>query len=560
MIVVGGLALLQRVDGVLEREYAREAAVQAAQAQALIESFIARRVGLLTTLQSLVATARDARERQSRFGVFGRAVVGSEPDISSIYLLDADGGVRDAVRRQESGEPRRPGEHLRLPTGPWRSAWGGAVAGTVRLPDGGRGLVAYVPLRSDDRVVGFVAGTLAYQSLFDEALAGQLRGHFAYRIADETGTVIARSADFPERVGRVVVRDAALPGGARWQLEVAVPRFQPLVPRAANWLIGTLVLSLLVVLVLREEARVARIAAHSEHLEGISRRLLDANLRAEERARQLDDANRAKSRFLANVSHELRTPLNAIVGYNALVIDGVYGPLDVGHRVAHERIHAAAEHLLALVDDVLDLAKIEVGRMEVSIEPVDLGALIESVATVVEPIAEAKGVRLDVVVGPGVMRVMSDPRHLRQILLNLASNAVKFTDRGSVSIVARRGEDDAVEAARITVQDTGSGIGAADLARIFEEFEQVRPAGRGDSMQRGVGLGLTLGRRLARLLGGDVQVESRIGEGSRFTLILPRREGPADSPALGMPRAIATSSASVSEPAATGLDSNFTAG
>ena len=192
-----------------------------------------------------------------------------------------------------------------------------------------------------------------------------------------------------------------------------------------TWTVGLLLLLLVVFLVLREEARARRFAAHSFDLELMSRDLLDANVRLEDRAQQIAEANRAKSRFLANVSHELRTPLNAIVGYNSLAIDGIYGALPAPLRGAHERIRAAAEHLLALVNDVLDLSKIEVGRMEIDLEVTDIGALLDTVVTVIEPIASAKGLTVDVIIGRDVPRITTDGRHVRQILLNLASNAIK---------------------------------------------------------------------------------------------------------------------------------------
>jgi signal transduction histidine kinase len=263
-------------------------------------------------------------------------------------------------------------------------------------------------------------------------------------------------------------------------------------------------------------------------------------MRLEERAQQIAEANRAKSRFLANVSHELRTPLNAIVGYNALALDGMYGEVPQPLRGSHERIRAAADHLLGIVNDVLDLSKIEVGRMEIDLQPVDLGAVLDGVATVVEPPADAKGIRIDVVVARDLPKIETDPRHLRQVLLNLVANAIKFTERGAVTLVARLADSgDAVE---VAVEDTGIGIAEADLDRIFEEFEQVRPGGRGDSMQRGSGLGLAIARKLARLLGGDVQVVSHVGFGSRFTVLLPLR---APEPA---PRTTPTSTPIISEP------------
>jgi len=192
-------------------------------------------------------------------------------------------------------------------------------------------------------------------------------------------------------------------------------------------------------------------------------------------------------------------------------------------------VQAAADHLLSLVNDVLDLSKIEVGRMDLEIEVVDLDSVLDGVATVVEPAAEAKGLRVDVVVARDLPKIATDPRHLRQILLNLVANAIKFTERGSVTVVAKRDGDNVA----ISVEDTGIGIANTDLERIFEEFEQVRPSGRGDSMQRGTGLGLAIARKMARLLGGDVSVVSQLGRGSCFTVLLPSALRP--TPPSGVP-------------------------
>jgi signal transduction histidine kinase len=188
----------------------------------------------------------------------------------------------------------------------------------------------------------------------------------------------------------------------------------------------------------------------------------------------------------------------------------------------HDRIAAAADHLLGLVNDVLDLSKIEVGRMAVDPQPVNLGAVVDAVATVIEPMATAKRLHVDVVVARDVPELRSDPGHVRQILLNLVANAVKFTDRGTITIVARRQDADLGDGVVVIVEDTGIGIAREDQDRIFQEFEQVRPSGRGDSLERGTGLGLAIARKLARLLGGDVQVRSAPGAGSRFILSLPR--------------------------------------
>jgi signal transduction histidine kinase len=428
------------------------------------------------------------------------------------------------VRRETEQLPSPRGNHFDLPERAEaldraRAEQRPAVTRSVTLLGGAKGMLVYVPVVRDARVVGYIGGGLAYQALFNDALAGQLQGSFAYRITDASGDVIAISPDYPEQVASLVTRPVSFPGGPGWTLDVAIPRFQPLISRLVTWTVGVLLLLLVVFLVLREEARARRFAAHSFDLELMSRDLLDANVRLEERAQQIAEANRAKSRFLANVSHELRTPLNAIVGYNSLAIDGIYGTLPAPLHGAHERIRAAAEHLLALVNDVLDLSKIEVGRMEIDLETADLGALLDSVVTVIEPIAAAKGLAVDVILGRDLPRITTDGRHVRQILLNLASNAIKFTERGSVTLIARRSDDGI--GVLITVEDTGIGIAPEDLTRIFEEFEQVRPSGRGDSLERGTGLGLAIARKLARLLGGEIDVSSRVGAGSRFTLRLP---------------------------------------
>ena len=526
-VVLIGLLVLRYLDGLLTREYTNEANTQAVQTDALLESFLRHRFALIHSERALISTARTARESRDRFATLADQILADAPDMFSLYLLDSAGAVTDAFRREPEQLPQARGNHMEVPAraealrraARERRA---AATGSISLVNGARGMLVYIPIIRGSRLTGFIGGAFAYQALFNDALANQLQGSFAYRISDASGEVIAVSPEFPRRAASLVSRPVSFPGSPGWTLDVAVPRFQPVIPRLVTWTVGVLLLLLVIFLVLREEARARRFAAHSFDLELLSRDLLDANVRLEERAQQIAEANRAKSRFLANVSHELRTPLNAIVGYNSLAIDGIYGPLPAPLHGAHERIKAAAEHLLALVDDVLDLSKIEVGRMEVDLETTDLGALLDSVVTVIDPIAAAKGLRIDVILGRDLPRITTDHRHVRQILLNLASNAIKFTERGSVSLVARR-DGDAPDSGmvRITVEDTGIGIPSDDLGRIFEEFEQVRPSGRGDSQQRGTGLGLAIARKLARLLGGDIEVASQEGAGSRFTLLLP---------------------------------------
>jgi signal transduction histidine kinase len=238
-----------------------------------------------------------------------------------------------------------------------------------------------------------------------------------------------------------------------------------------------------------------------------------------------------KSEFLANISHELRTPLNSIVGFIDLLQEGVYGELPARQRGPVDRIQASAGHLRMLVDQVLDLAKMAAGRMEVQQEWVDLGSFLRDVVTEMEPLASERGLRLELIAIEGRFRIWTDPMHLRQIAVNLIGNAVKFTERGGIAIIARQAASVKAAAAKedqegrswvaIDVRDTGIGIAPEHHTRIFAEFEQIPSGPRGDSMRRGTGLGLPISRRLAELLGGTITLQSGLGEGSTFTLWLP---------------------------------------
>src|SRR3954466_13849596 len=293
-----------------------------------------------------------------------------------------------------------------------------------------------------------------------------------------------------------------------------------------GWLVS-LATVLGLALVLRHERRQARsLVERSKELERLSSELLRVN--------------RMKSEFLANVSHELRTPLNAIVGFVDLLRDGVYGPLNPRQTGPVERIEASANHLRHLVDQVLDLAKMAAGRLEVHTEPVELRPFVFDVASEVEPLMTEKGLSFSLAVGATLPRIRTDPTHLRQILINLLGNAVKFTNDGGIAVrgkLIRRnspnGNTELLSSSgsetlwvALQVADSGVGIAEKDRERIFDEFEQVNAGPRGDSMRRGTGLGLSISRRLARLIGGDLTVESELGRGSVFTVWLP--VNPAD--------------------------------
>ena len=229
--------------------------------------------------------------------------------------------------------------------------------------------------------------------------------------------------------------------------------------------------------------------------------------------REREAAVASRSRFYAAMSHELRTPINAILGYNDLILSGVYGTLDAKQEGALERAQRAARHLLDLVNDVLDLSKLEAGKVEVTAERCSIPDLVRDLFATVSPLAEEKGSDLRLVEDGTAAPVVTDPRRVRQILLNLLSNAIKFGRSGPVEVRVRPGGDGGVVA---EVVDQGIGIAAEHLERVFEEFVQLPNVSRG-----GTGLGLPISRRLAELLGGRLEAESRAGEGSTFRVVLP---------------------------------------
>jgi len=237
---------------------------------------------------------------------------------------------------------------------------------------------------------------------------------------------------------------------------------------------------------------------------------------AEGLSRSASSADHVKSTFVANMSHEIRTPLNSVLALSQLLRDGVAGPLTVDQRRYLEIVTRNGRTLLRLIDDILDLSRIESGHLEVDTEDVDLAPQLDSIVEALSPLATAKDLDLTVKLPDDLPLVRCDVERVRQILTNLIANAIKFTDAGMVRVTASAGETGVA----IHVTDTGVGIPEAALGRIFEEFVQVdQTLAR---RQGGAGLGLAIASRLARLMGGDISVSSVSGSGSRFTLTLPR--------------------------------------
>jgi signal transduction histidine kinase len=227
----------------------------------------------------------------------------------------------------------------------------------------------------------------------------------------------------------------------------------------------------------------------------------------------LEQAMGARNRFYASMSHELRTPINAVIGYSTIMLDNIYGPLNVKQKEGLQRSLKAARHLLELVNDVLDLSKIEAGKIELTLQPVMFPSLIEDLFVTVRPLADEYGSTLSLDTEGVRFNIVSDPRRVRQILLNLLSNAIKFGEGKPIRVLCKQSEN---KSAEIEVIDQGVGIAQDDIARIFEEFVQVS-----ESKQPGTGLGLPISRRLAQLLDGTLTVCSKPGEGSAFRLTLP---------------------------------------
>jgi PAS domain S-box-containing protein len=243
--------------------------------------------------------------------------------------------------------------------------------------------------------------------------------------------------------------------------------------------------------------------------------LAEQNARLQWQSQEVERANRLKSEFLASMSHELRTPINALIGYSALLLDGVLGDVNPKQRDALARGRAAAEHLLALINDILDLAKIEAGKMPLHLEDVALRDVILEVTQQIEPMVRKKQLEFNIDVAPDCPVIHSDRTKIKQVLLNLLSNAVKFTNRGRVSVEARA----AADGVRIDVVDTGIGIRASDLQAIWEDFRQVDQSRTREF--GGTGLGLSITRKLLERLGGSVTLQSNYGDGSKFSVYLP---------------------------------------
>jgi signal transduction histidine kinase len=244
----------------------------------------------------------------------------------------------------------------------------------------------------------------------------------------------------------------------------------------------------------------------------------------QEKSHQLEEASQHKSRFLANMSHELRTPLNAILGYTELIQDSVYGEPPEKMAAVLERISRNGKHLLGLINDVLDLSKIEAGQLVLALADYSIKDVVHGVYGAVETLAASKKLAFKVEMAANLPTGRGDERRLTQVLLNLVGNAIKFTDQGAITIKASAADG----AYNVAVQDTGPGISKADQEKLFQEFQQADNSIT--KSKGGTGLGLAISKRIIEMHGGRIWVESQPGQGSTFSLTLPIKVEQARQP------------------------------
>jgi signal transduction histidine kinase len=536
-VIVFVLAGIYAADRVLTQAARGRVQVTAAGSAAMVESFLAQRADALAALRAVYAD-RQAAGHPAALSEYTIALGDFLPGIRRLWIADSSGRIVDDVA--VAGGERLPAidmdtlavmglsdlaQQARRTAHPLVSR-PGQVFGDRR------GVVVMMPLCSGPLRVcsGFVAALLSGDAFLTAALRAPRTEKSRIAILAGGDTVAFRDETGGGPVAETTVAFRA-PDGGEWRLALA-QRSTVGSTRALLWTIGLTALAALAWGMVRDRREAAQAAERSRELERLSTEALRAN--------------RAKSEFLANVSHELRTPLNAIVGFVDLLRDGVYGELGPRQIAPVDRIAASAGHLRHLVDQVLDIAKMAAGRLEVHQESVDLRPFVFDVATEIEPLVSEKQLGISMTISSTLPRVRTDPAHLRQILLNLIGNAVKYTPSGSIQVKARfldglvpgdpvtptspelraRSPDPSRPWVALQVIDTGIGIAPVDHARVFEEFEQVNAGPRGESMQRGTGLGLPISRRLARLLGGEITLQSELGKGATFTVWIP--VNPAD--------------------------------
>jgi signal transduction histidine kinase len=529
LFALGGIFAIDRALADSNRSRVQ---IQAIESAARVEGFLTVHAQALQSIRGLYLDPhREVTEEQ--FHSLLKSLVEYAPAFRRVWITDSSSRIvfQDLLGLEGAAVPA--GTRVdTITTQPFRDAIHRArtsgktqISSIGLLGSGERGLLLVEPIFVGDRFIGFAGGTLTSYSILHSAETEDPLLHGQVIIIAATDTInTASPASFRRRLP-VDSASASIRvlGVGSWRLIAVQPATDQSV-RFLLWGVGIATLGTLLIGLFHERRQGLRLADRSAELERLSSELLRAN--------------RVKSEFLANVSHELRTPLNAIVGFVELLRDGVYGELNTRQAGPVERIASSANHLRQLVDQILDLAKMAAGRLDVQWETVELRAFVLDLTSEIEALLAERGLALSISVSASLPKVRTDPMHLRQIVLNLLGNALKFTPTGGIAVRARlidasdeiasdvsasplSGVPQAGTWIALEVADTGVGIARSDQERIFEEFEQVNAGPRTDSMQRGTGLGLPISRRLARLLGGELTVVSEPGKGSTFTVWLP---------------------------------------
>ena len=399
----------------------------------------------------------------------------------------------------------------------------GVFIGEIRGDDLARHLRSQLGLFEDLYVVDG-AGSLVGRAAVPGSAVVDLRGDpIVQRLL--TGTSVAGELRDPltGKIGLLNSAPVVLIGSAAWTV-VVVQAAGGVEAETATVLAEQRALRLaLVAILLVGSFAFAQVAARSLR----QRKLLAVALgQVEAKSREVEAATRHKSEFLANMSHELRTPLNAIIGFSDVLVERMFGEINPKQSEYLGDIRASGQHLLSLINDILDLSKVEAGRMELQLARFSLADALQSVVMMLRERAAERGIALRTEIDPEIGQVEADERKVKQIVLNLLTNAVKFTPAGGrIDLRATR----AGGGVAVAITDTGVGIAPVDQAQVFEEFAQARTGATGE--QEGTGLGLTLSRKFVELHGGTILVSSALGTGSTFTFTLPlARSGRAPDP------------------------------
>lgn len=485
MASTSGARILSSIVDISARKQGEEALRQARdELEARVHERTAELARANELLRGEVAQRRQAERRmQGEQDVLGRIVAGRSlqeilTTLARNIEAQLDGALCSILLLDADGQHLRHGAAPSLPDAYNQAIDGGAIGPAA----GSCGTAAF---RGERVVVSDIASDPLWAAYKDLALAHGLRACWSTPIQSADQQVLGTFAVYAR---------------------------QPRSPESKELETIDMTAHLASIAIERKQVEQALLRAYMELEAKVTDRTAELNV-AKDRA---ESADRLKSAFLATMSHELRTPLNSIIGFTGILLQGLAGPLNDEQDKQLGMVRDSARHLLTLINDVLDISKIEAGQLDVGREPFDLGASLAKVTAIVRPLADKRKLALNLGSCPAPCLALGDVRRVEQVLFNLLSNAIKFTESGSIRVRAELAEGGRL---RVDVEDTGIGIAPQDMASLFEPFRQIDS--RLSRQHEGTGLGLAISRRLAQLMGGNIEVRSRAGEGSVFSLLLP---------------------------------------